>query len=84
MRGRSPASIIRLLFHEIKSEDLRRRRLLGIVQGAVTGFGSKLVGVLVAFLSVPLTIGYLGPERYGAWVTLGSLLAWLQLTDFGL
>lgn len=65
-------------------EDHRRRRLLGIVQGAVTNLGNRAVTVLVTFLSVPLTIHYLGPERYGAWVTIGSLLAWLQLTDFGL
>ncbi len=32
--------------------------------------------MLISFLSVPLTIGYLGTERYGAWVTIGSLLAW--------
>jgi O-antigen/teichoic acid export membrane protein len=40
--------------------------------------------VLVSLLSVPLTIGYLGAERYGAWITIGSLLAWLQLVDFGI
>ena len=40
--------------------------------------------MLVSFLSVPLTIRYLGPEQYGAWVTIGSVLAWLNLTDFGL
>jgi O-antigen/teichoic acid export membrane protein len=38
----------------------------------------------VGFLSVPLTLGYLGAERYGVWTTLGSLLAWLQLADLGM
>ncbi|WP_244441282.1 lipopolysaccharide biosynthesis protein [Methylosinus trichosporium] len=40
--------------------------------------------MVIAFVSIPLTIRYLGPERYGAWVMLGSLLAWLNMTDFGL
>ena len=55
-----------------------------MVQGVVTNLGNRVIGMMVSFLSVPLTIGYLGTERYGAWVALGSLLAWLQLTDFGL
>lgn len=74
----------RLLFRRIEGGDDRHRRVLAILQGVVTGLGNKLVGMLISFLAVPLTIGYLGTERYGAWVTIGSLLAWLQLTDFGL
>jgi O-antigen/teichoic acid export membrane protein len=74
----------RLVFGRIATADPRRRRLLGIVQGGVTSLGSQALGVAVTFLSVPLTIGYLGQERYGVWVTIGSLLAWFQLTDFGL
>lgn len=78
------SGMLRLLFGKITSADHRRRRLLGLVQGVVTSLGSRVISMLVSFLSVPLTIGYLGTERYGAWVALGSLLAWLQLTDFGL
>lgn len=76
--------MFRLLFTRIEASDDRRRRHLGILQGVVTSFGNRIIGVIVAFLSVPLTIGYLGTERYGVWITLGSLLAWLQLSDFGL
>jgi O-antigen/teichoic acid export membrane protein len=80
----SLANYTRFLFHALTSDDLRRRRLIGVLQGAGTGLGSRLVGLVVNFLSVPLTITYLGPERYGAWVVLGSLLAWLQVADLGL
>ena len=38
----------------------------------------------VAFLSVPLTVRYLGSERYGVWMTISTLLTWLSLTDIGL
>ena len=41
------------------------------------------MGFLVSFLSVPLTIGYLGKERYGVWILLSSLLAWVRLADLG-
>lgn len=66
------------------STDPRARRLAGMLQGVATGIGNKLLAVLVSFVSVPLTIGYLGTERFGAWVVIGSALAWLGLTDFGL
>lgn len=74
----------RVLFGRIEAEDPRRRRLIGLFQGVATSLGNRAVSVLVNFLSVPLAIRYLGPELYGAWLTLGSLLAWLQLSDFGL
>lgn len=75
---------LRFVFARIEVEDHRHRRLLGILQGVVTSLGNRAITVLVTFLSVPLTIHYLGAERYGAWATIGSLLAWLALTDFGL
>lgn len=75
---------LRLVFFRSDATDHRRRRLIALIQGLVTSLGNKVIGILVNFLSVPLTIGYLGSERYGVWVTIGSLLAWLSLTDFGL
>ncbi len=78
------ARIFRLLFLQITSLDPRKRRLLGILQGLATSLGNKAVGILTSFLSVPLTIHYLGPERYGIWLTISSLFAWLALTDFGI
>ncbi len=39
---------------------------------------------MISIVSVPLTIGYLGPERYGVWLTISSLLVWMAMTDFGL
>jgi O-antigen/teichoic acid export membrane protein len=38
----------------------------------------------VGLVSLPLTISYLGTERYGIWVTLNSLLAWMALLDLGM
>jgi O-antigen/teichoic acid export membrane protein len=67
----------------IEESDHPGRRRRGIVQGFVTGLGSRGVGFLVSFLSVPLTIGYLGKERYGVWILLSSLLAWVRLADLG-
>jgi len=39
---------------------------------------------VVGLVSVPLTVSYLGQERYGMWITLSSFLTWLTLADLGL
>jgi O-antigen/teichoic acid export membrane protein len=67
-----------------QSSDLRTKRLVGMIQGVTTSIGNKMLGFVITFVSVPLTIHYLGAERFGAWVVIGSALAWLGLTDFGL
>jgi O-antigen/teichoic acid export membrane protein len=77
-------SALRSALGRIEEGDHPGRRRRGIVQGFVTGLGSRGVGFLVSFLSVPLTIGYLGRERYGIWILLSSLLAWVRLTDLGI
>jgi len=51
---------------------------------ASTAYIAKGITVLTGFVSVPLTVDYLGAERYGVWLTISSLLLWIALTDFGL
>lgn len=60
------------------------RRTAGVLRAGAAAVAGRGVGLLVSALSVPLTTRYLGPERYGVWIVLSTLLAWLQLTDFGL
>ena len=47
----------------------------------------KCISILVSLQVVPLTIGYVNPTKYGIWLTLSSIIAWLILiwglpTDF--
>src|SRR5438034_11524886 len=51
---------------------------------ASTSYIAKVLTLLMGFVSVPLTVDYLGAERYGVWLTISSLLLWVALTDFGL
>ena len=44
----------------------------------------RILGIAVSLVSVPLTVGYLGAERYGAWVTIASMITFLSITDLGL
>ena len=59
-----------------------RYRRAGIT--ASSSFVAKALNILISFLSVPLTVHYLGAERYGVWLTISSLLTWMAMTDFGL
>jgi O-antigen/teichoic acid export membrane protein len=64
--------------------DHRERRSRGVFQGTASGLAGRVLAIIVSVISVPLTIGYLGSERYGAWVTIVSVLTFLSITDFGL
>jgi O-antigen/teichoic acid export membrane protein len=71
-----------LLTKASASRGLERYRRAGIT--ASSSFVTKALNVLISFLSVPLTVHYLGAERYGVWLTISSLLTWMSMTDFGL
>ncbi len=45
---------------------------------------AKVIVALTLLVSVPLTLSYLGPERYGLWMTVGSVVAILSFSDFGI
>ena len=43
----------------------------------------RIVSILISLLVVPATINYINSERYGIWLTLSSIIAWLSYFDFG-
>lgn len=43
----------------------------------------KCVSILVSLQVVPLTIDYINPTKYGIWLTLSSIIAWLSYFDLG-
>lgn len=65
-------------------EDASLRRYRSILRGGASALIAKAVSALAVLVAVPLTLNYLGPERYGLWVTLYSVIAWLSLVDIGL
>src|SRR3954466_3751287 len=79
---RNPRSIGAFLLK--KSADRGRERYRRASITASTSFLSKALTILISFVSVPLTVHYLGAERYGIWLTMSSLLTWMAMTDFGL
>lgn len=44
----------------------------------------KILAMLLSYLSIPLTIKYLGNVQYGVWSTLLSIMSWISLFDIGI
>jgi O-antigen/teichoic acid export membrane protein len=44
----------------------------------------KGCSILVSFILVPMTLGYLNKFEYGIWLTLSSVLMWINYFDVGL
>jgi hypothetical protein len=47
-------------------------------------FVFKAIDAVVYFLVVPVTLGYLDKYSYGIWLTLNSILLWINTFDAGL
>lgn len=59
----------------------RERRVLWTAAASAL---AKLMSVAAALISLPLTLHYLGAERFGMWMTIGSLIALLSFADLGI
>jgi O-antigen/teichoic acid export membrane protein len=64
--------------------DHSQRRDVQLIQGIFSALAGRGVAAIVSFVSVPLTVRYLGAERYGAWIIISTAIAWVALADLGL
>lgn len=80
----NPKAVFAVLFDKSSKDNASLRRYRSILRGGASAVIAKGVSAIAAFLAVPLTLSHLGPERYGLWITLYSIIAWLSLADLGL
>jgi O-antigen/teichoic acid export membrane protein len=57
----------------------RRAALTGVAAAA-----AKVISVLASVVTIPAALHYLGPERFGLWMTITSVVALLSFADFGI
>ena len=81
-RGLMNPRALRSVFKIHANPGHERYRRASVTAGA--SLIQKALTIVISFASVPLTVHYLGPERYGVWLTISSLLVWMAMTDFGL
>lgn len=77
--------VFNLTFHDLSTEQgkslERYRRIL------LTGGSTLIVKIFSAsinLVTVPLTLHYLGSERYGLWMAISSILTLMSFADLGL
>jgi O-antigen/teichoic acid export membrane protein len=63
-----------------RAQERHRRVALTAAAAAL----AKVLSVGSALISVPLTLHYLGAERFGMWMTISALIAMLAFADFGI
>ncbi len=91
--GRGPHSALRHLAiedelaepgdgHDLATQ--RQRREHRAVASATAAVGARGLALLASFVAVPLTIGYLGVDRYGIFVAVTSISTMLVFADLGL
>jgi O-antigen/teichoic acid export membrane protein len=80
---RAPA-VSRLLFGPAPGEERGRLRDRRAVLGGLSLAGSRGMAVLLTLVTVPVTLPYLGPERFGLWMTISSAISLMTFTDLGL
>jgi len=50
----------------------------------VTAAAARIVSVGTSLVTVPITLSYLGAERFGLWMAISSVLAIMSFADFGI
>jgi O-antigen/teichoic acid export membrane protein len=79
------AGIFRLKeFDTSTPEGRSRERYRRMALTALASAGARVITMATMLIAVPLTLHYLGSERYGMWMTISSIIAMLGLADFGM
>ena len=61
-----------------------KERYRRVALTSLAAIAARGIGVLTSLVSVPLTLHYLGIERYGLWMTISSTIALLAFADLGM
>ncbi|WP_154656058.1 oligosaccharide flippase family protein [Bacteroides gallinarum] len=61
----------------------RNSRSVVIKKNIIFSFLLKGISILISLQVIPMTVNYINPTRYGIWLTLSSIIAWLSYFDFG-
>jgi O-antigen/teichoic acid export membrane protein len=69
------------IFQKIFSGDTRSKKAK---KNIVLSFIIKGTGILISLLTVPLALNYLSSYEYGIWLTISSILTWINYMDIGL
>lgn len=58
-------------------------RSVTIKKNIIGSFFIRGLSIIISLMLVPLTLGYVSSELYGIWLTLSSIVVWLNFFDIG-
>lgn len=58
-------------------------RSIAVKKNIVESLALKGINIFISLQVVPMTINYINPTKYGIWLTLSSIIAWLSYFDLG-
>lgn len=68
----------------LKSFFIFDNRSTKAIANIVGTFAVKGLSIVISLMLIPLTLNFLTPYEYGVWLTLSSILAWIDYFDVGL
>lgn len=75
---------LRILFSsggEVTADSARSRTVL---KSSAISFGAKIITILLGIVTMPLVYNSLDKYQYGVYVTLTSVVSWIDMFDFGI
>jgi O-antigen/teichoic acid export membrane protein len=81
----SLSSVIRLRSFNTSTEEGRaRERLRRVFWTGIGSVAAKSINTICMLIVVPITLSYLGAERFGLWMAITSLVVFLGFSDLGI
>ena len=59
-------------------------RSINIRKNVILSLFLKVGSIPITFIMVPMTINYINPVQYGIWLTVSSIIGWMNFFDIGL
>ena len=75
---------MKLLNNFVNFLKISNNRTKNISKHILLSFIVKGGAMTIGLILVPLSISYLGPEKYGLWLALFSFIGWFSFFDFGI
>lgn len=71
-------------FEKIQASFFNTNRSSLVMKNITNSIGLKSLGILISLILIPLSINYVNSEQYGIWLTVSSVVAWMNSFDLGL
>ncbi len=69
------------VFYEKFAKNERSRQ---VIKNVLNSFLVKIFSTIVTLSLIPVSIRYVNKEQYGVWLTISSVITWVNVFDFGL